>query len=83
MTCGRGILMNIESLYDRYIKQIPIPKQLELISLISRNLVEKSKKEDRRPRSLLELEGLGAEIWEGVDAQKYVDELRDEWHDRP
>jgi hypothetical protein len=32
-------------------------------------------------RSLLELEGLGAEIWEGVDAQEYVDELRDEWEE--
>jgi hypothetical protein len=75
--------MNIELLYDRYIRQIPIPKQLELISLISRNLGEKSKKENQQFRSLLELEGLGAEIWEGVDAQNYVDKLRDEWHDRP
>ena len=34
-------------------------------------------------RSLLELEGLGAEIWEGVDAQEYVNELRKEWDHRP
>lgn len=34
------------------------------------------------PRSILELEGLGAEIWKGVDAQHYVDALRNEW-DRP
>lgn len=25
------------------------------------------------------LRGLGKEIWEGVDAQKHVDGLRDEW----
>jgi hypothetical protein len=36
-----------------------------------------------RQRSLLELEGLGAEIWEGVDAQEYVNELRKEWDHRP
>ena len=30
-------------------------------------------------RSLLELEGLGKEIWEGVDVQEYIDALRDEW----
>lgn len=23
--------------------------------------------------------GLGKEIWEGIDAQEYVNELRDEW----
>jgi len=33
-------------------------------------------------RRLLELEGLGAEIWKNVDAQKYVDDLRDEWYKR-
>jgi hypothetical protein len=30
-------------------------------------------------RSLRELRGLGKEIWEGIDAQAYVDQLRDEW----
>jgi hypothetical protein len=28
------------------------------------------------------LEGLGAEIWQGIDAQQYVDEQRDEWDRR-
>jgi hypothetical protein len=36
-----------------------------------------------RQRSLLELEGLGAEIWRGIDAQDYVNELRKEWDHRP
>jgi hypothetical protein len=31
---------------------------------------------------LLELERLGAEIWQRIDAQQYVNELRDE-RDRP
>jgi hypothetical protein len=33
--------------------------------------------------SILELEGLGAELWEGIDAQEYVNELRREWDHRP
>ncbi len=33
-------------------------------------------------RSLLELEGLGAEIWEGVHAKQFIDELRNEWDHR-
>ena len=34
------------------------------------------------PRSILDLEGLGKEIWQGVDAKRYIDELRDEWEHR-
>lgn len=30
-------------------------------------------------RSLTELRGLGKEIWVGMDAQAYVNEIRDEW----
>ena len=30
--------------------------------------------------SILELQGLGKEIWKDVDAQKYVDEERDSWN---
>ena len=29
--------------------------------------------------SILELRGMGKEIWEGIDAQEYVNKLRDEW----
>ena len=32
-------------------------------------------------RSLRELRGRGKEIWTGVDAQEYVDQLRDEWNE--
>ena len=33
-------------------------------------------------RSLLELEGLGAHLWQGVDAQEYIHEIRSEWDHR-
>lgn len=38
--------------------------------------------------SIMELEGLGAEIWKDdqgnlIDAQQYVNELRQEWDHRP
>jgi hypothetical protein len=35
-----------------------------------------------KTRSILELEGLGKEIWEGVDPKEYVRKLRDEWNNR-
>jgi hypothetical protein len=31
---------------------------------------------EKPSHSITELEGLGAEIWEGIDAQEYVNELR-------
>lgn len=34
-------------------------------------------------RRLSELRGLGKEIWQEIDAQKYVDHVRSEWDDRP
>lgn len=70
--------MTVEQIYQQYIKPIPAAEQLELISLISRELIQRS----HQQRSLLELEGLGAEIWQGVEAQKYVDDLRNEWDNR-
>jgi hypothetical protein len=33
-------------------------------------------------RRLSELRGLGKEIWQVIDAEEYVDQLRDEWEDR-
>jgi hypothetical protein len=31
-------------------------------------------------RSIMELEGLGKEIWQGLDAQDYVNQERDSWN---
>lgn len=74
--------LTVEQLYQQYIKPIPATEQLRLIVLISQQLAIHSEPIKPKMRSLLELEGLGAEIWEGIDAQKYVDELRQEWDSR-
>ena len=33
-----------------------------------------------QPTSVLDLYGLGAEIWQGIDAQEYVHRERDSWN---
>ena len=72
--------LSVEKLYHRYIESIPDAEQLQLIAVISQHLSKNAvERKNPKTRSLLELEGLGAEIWQGVDAQEYVDELRDEW----
>ena len=40
---------------------------------------ERGADKPKRKRDLTELRGLGKEIWAGIDAQEYVNEMRDEW----
>lgn len=75
---------NIETIYQQHIKPLPQSEQIKLLTKIAEELAnDKKENEPPKKRSLLELEGLGAEIWEGVDAQEYVNELRNEWEHRP
>ena len=37
---------------------------------------------EEKTHSILELRGLGKEIWQGIDAQEYVNKLRDEWDEK-
>ena len=46
----------------------------ELAAIVRRRITPKPK------RSIMELEGLGKEIWQGIDAQEYVDQERDSWN---
>ena len=66
--------MDIKGIYERQIKRLPKIEQLHLIELIAHEIAIASVQPHRR--SLLEMEGKGSEIWQGVDAQAYVDEMR-------
>lgn len=35
-----------------------------------------------KPHSILDLEGVGAHLWQKQDAQEYVNSIRDEWDNR-
>ena len=74
-------MQTAEEIYQRYIKPLPNSEKLRLIAKVSNDLAETQTEKPKR--SLLELEGLGKEIWEGIDAQEYIDELRNEWEHRP
>ncbi len=66
-----------KSLYEKHVQSLPKDQKLELVQLIARELRQLASK--RAKRNILELRGLGAEIWETEDAQDDVDALRDEW----
>ncbi|NIO70528.1 MAG: hypothetical protein GTN71_16245 [Anaerolineae bacterium] len=46
----------------------------ELAALVRRQVTS------RAQRSILELQGLGKEIWQDIDAQEYVDQERASWN---
>ncbi|MGQ9631034.1 MAG: hypothetical protein ACUVXI_12105 [bacterium] len=75
--------MTVEQVYEQHVKPLSATERLRLVAMIANDLAASTASEAPRQRSLLELEGLGAEIWEGMDAQEYVNELRREWDERP
>ncbi|MCS7263297.1 MAG: hypothetical protein NZ805_00525 [Armatimonadetes bacterium] len=75
--------MPLEELYEQQIKPRPKDERLKLLAMIAQDLAAEVKVEEQTKHSLLELEGMGAEIWQGIDAQEYVNELRKEWEHRP
>lgn len=79
---SQPIRSSADDLYEMQIRRLPLRERLHLAQRIIGEAAS-AVSEPERPRSLLELEGLGAELWKGMDAQDYVDELRREWDHRP
>lgn len=63
-------------------KTLSVHERKELVKLLA-DALEIPDGAPRRPRRLSELRGLGKEIWRGIDAQEYVNQLRREWDERP
>jgi hypothetical protein len=75
--------IKLEEIYERHIKPLPPTERLRLLAIVAQDLAAQAPEPvEKHQRSLLELEGLGAEIWQGIDAQAYVNELRKEWDHR-
>jgi len=51
----------------------------EQLRLVSELAVRLSAELDPQPRSLMELEGLGREVWQGVDVEEYLRQERSSW----
>ncbi len=61
----------------KHIQRLTPDEQRRLIKDIEAMLYRQD--ESKHSHSILELEGLGKEIWEGTDAQEYVNEERRSW----
>ena len=71
--------LSAEEIYQQHIRSLPASERLFLLAMIAQDLAQRDPETGEQPRrSIMELHGLGAEIWHGIDAQEYVDELRNE-----
>ncbi len=63
--------------YVRGIKFLNIDEQLALLEIISARL--KKSIGQKKKTSIMELEGLGANMWKDIEAQDYVQKERESW----
>jgi hypothetical protein len=70
--------MTVETLLQEIRTLTPADRQRILQEIISmqRGVISVSETPEH---SILEFGGVGAEIWSGIDAQEYVNKLREEW----
>ncbi|GAX40467.1 hypothetical protein NIES4075_14330 [Tolypothrix sp. NIES-4075] len=55
-------------------------EEMRLIEDLSKSIRQRVTLTPKPKCSILELRGLGKEIWNGVDAQEYVNQERDSWN---
>jgi hypothetical protein len=63
----------------RRVQRLSPDDQLRLLEDVA-SLVRRQVTTQARRRSILELRGLGKEIWQDIDAQDYVDHERASWN---
>lgn len=73
-------LRDPESIYDEHIASLPVDVKLRLVALIAERVAAGDR--DRGSR-LEDLDGLGKDLWAGVDADAHVQSMREEWSGRP
>ena len=70
----------VDEIYEKYVLPLSAAERLRLLERTARDLAELPEPAlEARVQSILELRGLGKHIWQGIDPQQYVDELRNEW----
>jgi hypothetical protein len=56
---------------------LTLDEQFQLLEDLAKLIRSQVISHDRH--SIIELEGLGKEVWSGVDVEKYIDEERNSW----
>lgn len=72
-------LMSVEELYEKYVKPLPAKERLRLVSLTAEELSRETSGANPQKRDILEFVGVGRHNPIGLDAQEYINQMRDEW----
>jgi hypothetical protein len=76
----RSVTAKVREIYEHHIKSLPVAERLQLLAMLAQDVAAQSIPTSEPPRrQIMDLHGLGKEIWQGIDAHEYVDELRQEW----
>lgn len=66
--------------YQEILQRAQAELSAEELNRLSAELAQSAANQHNgKRRSLLELEGLGKEAWQGIDTDKYIAEERDSW----
>ena len=66
--------------YENARKSLDALGRADQLRLVAELMTRLSGEPGQQPRSLLELEGLGAEIWQGMDIERYLRQERASWN---
>ncbi len=65
--------------YERAKRSVEALAPAEQLRLLSELAASLGAELDPQPRSLLELEGLGREVWQGLGVEEYLHQERSSW----
>jgi hypothetical protein len=74
---------DVDRLYEQHVRPLSGSDQLRLVGRIVDGIAGQDDGGQKPRRDIMDLHGNGAELWRGVDAAAYVDEMRREWDHRP
>ncbi|HSH82928.1 MAG TPA: hypothetical protein VLA19_30720 [Herpetosiphonaceae bacterium] len=64
----------------RQVRALQMDEQRQLLDELTQLVREASEPRGDRPlRSIVELDGLGKSVWEGIDPDRYIEEERRGW----
>ena len=67
----------LEKEIQHELRDLPILHQRKILDIV--RLMKKGSGSTFEKHDIMELKGCGKEIWKGVDAQQYINKLREEW----
>ena len=66
--------------YENARKSLEALSPADQLRLVAELMTRLSTELDQEPRSLMELEGLGQEVWQGIDIDDYLRRERSSWN---